>query len=326
MMKAHRRKALQVAALAGAFALVPQLAMAQAYPAKPLRWIVGFPPGGGADIISRIMAPWLSERLGQPVIVENKPGASTNISIQTVVNSPPDGYTLLFVAASAAVNATLFDKLPFSLVRDIAPVSGLIDFPLVMVANPSLPAKSVGELIVHAKANPGKVSIASFGTGSTSHVAGELFKMMTGVDMVHVPYRGGAPMIADLLAGQVQVGIDVMTTALPHIQSGAPRALAVGGKRRFSGLPDVPTIGETVAGYEANSWCGVGVPKGTPNDIIERLNREINAGLADPTLKARLASVATTPIFFTPAEFGAYLAAEIEKWGKVVRMAGVKPE
>jgi tripartite-type tricarboxylate transporter receptor subunit TctC len=326
MVKARRREVLQVAAAAGAFALVPRIAWAQAYPAKPLRWIVGFPPGGGADIISRIMAPWLSERLGQPVIVENKPGASTNISIQAVVNSPPDGYTLLFVAASAAVNATLFDKLPFDLRRDIAPVSGLIDFPLVMVANPSLPAKSVGELIVHAKANPGKVTIASFGTGTTSHVAGELFKMMAGINMIHVPYRGGAPMIADLLAGQVQVGIDVMTTALPQIQSGALRALAVGGKRRFPGLPDVPTIGETVAGYEANSGAGVGVPKGTPDDIIERLNREINAGLADPTLKARLANVATTPIVFTPAEFGAYLAAEIEKWGKVVRMAGVKPE
>ena len=300
--------------------------MGQAYPAKPLRWIVGFPPGGGADIISRIVAPWLSERLGVPVIVENKPGASTNISVQAVVNSPPDGYTLLFIAASAAVNATLFDKLPFSLMRDIAPVSGLIDFPLVMVANPSLPAKSVAELIVHAKANPAKVSLASFGTGTTSHVAGELFKIMTGIEMVHVPYRGGAPMIADLLAGQVEVGIDVMTTALPHIRSGALRALGVGGKSRFPGLPEVPTIGETVAGYEANSWCGVGVPRGTPNDIIERLNREINAGLADPTLQARLANVATTPISFSPAEFGAYVAAEIEKWGKVIRMAGVKPE
>jgi tripartite-type tricarboxylate transporter receptor subunit TctC len=210
--------------------------------------------------------------------------------------------------------------------RDIAPVSGLIDFPLVMVANPSLPAKSVAELIVHAKANPAKVSLASFGTGTTSHVAGELFKIMTGIEMVHVPYRGGAPMIADLLAGQVEVGIDVMTTALPHIRSGALRALGVGGKSRFPGLPEVPTIGETVAGYEANSWCGVGVPKDTPNDIIERLNREINAGLADPTLQARLANVATTPIFFSPAEFGAYVAAEIGKWGKVIRMAGVKPE
>ena len=325
-MKPHRREFLQAAAAAGAFAFAPRLATAQAYPAKPLRWIVGFPPGGGADIISRIMTPWLSERLGQPVVVENKPGASTNISIQTVINSPPDGYTLLFIAASAAVNATLFDKLPFSLVRDIAPVSGLIDFPLVLVANPSLPAKSVGELIVHAKANPGKISLASFGTGTTSHVAGELLKMMAGIEMVHVPYRGGAPMIADLLAGQVQVGIDVMTTALPQIRSGALNALAVGGKSRFPGLPEVPTIGETVAGYEANSWCGVGVPKGTPDDIIERLNREINAGLADPTLKARLANVATTPIFFTPSEFGAYVAAEVDKWGKVVRTAGVKPE
>jgi tripartite-type tricarboxylate transporter receptor subunit TctC len=325
-MKPHRREFLQAAAAAGAFAFAPRLATAQAYPAKPLRWIVGFPPGGGADIISRIMTPWLSERLGQPVVVENKPGASTNISIQTVINSPPDGYTLLFIAASAAVNATLFDKLPFSLVRDIAPVSGLIDFPLVLVANPSLPAKSVGELIVHAKANPGKISLASFGTGTTSHVAGELLKMMAGIEMVHVPYRGGALMIADLLAGQVQVGIDVMTTALPHIRSGALNALAVAGKNRFPGLPEVPTIGETVAGYEANSWCGVGVPKGTPDDIIERLNREINAGLADPTLKARLANVATTPIFFTPSEFGDYVAAEVDKWGKVVRTAGVRPE
>jgi tripartite-type tricarboxylate transporter receptor subunit TctC len=326
MKKTHRRDVLQLAAAAGACALVPRRTGAQAYPAKPLRWIVGFPPGGGADIISRIVAPWLSERLGQPVIVENKPGASTNISVQAVVNSPPDGYTLLFIAASAAVNATLFDKLPFSLVRDIAPVSGLIDFPLVLVANPALPAKSVAELIAHAKANPGKVSLASFGTGTTSHVAGELFKMMAGIEMVHVPYRGGAPMLADLLGGQVQVGIDVMTTALPHIRSGALNALAVAGKNRFPGLPEVPTIGETVAGYEANSWCGVGVPKGTPDDIIERLNREINAGLADPTLKARLANVATTPIFFTPSEFGAYVAAEVDKWGKVVRTAGVKPE
>ncbi len=326
MKNARRRDLLQLAVAAGAFAFAPRRARAQSYPAKPLRWIVGFPPGGGADIISRIVAPWLSERLGQPVIVENKPGASTNISIQAVVNSPADGYTLLFIAASAAVNATLFDKLPFSLVRDIAPVSGLIDFPLVLVANPALPATSIAELIVHAKANPGKISLASFGTGTTSHVAGELFKMMAGIEMVHVPYRGGAPMIADLLAGQVQVGIDVMTTALPQIRSGALRALAVGGKRRFPGLPDVPTVGETIAGYEANSWCGVGVPRGTPDAIIERLNREINAGLADPTLQARLANVATTPIFFTPEEFGAYVAAEIEKWGKVVRMAGVRPE
>jgi tripartite-type tricarboxylate transporter receptor subunit TctC len=326
MVRARRRSFLQAAASACVLAVIPLAANAQAYPTKPLRWIVGFPPGGGADIVSRIMAPWLSERLGQSVVVENKPGASTNISVQTVVNSSPDGYTLLFVAASAAVNASLFDKLPFNLIRDIAPISGLIDFPLVLVANPSLPVRSIGELIAHAKANPGKISLASFGTGTTSHVAGELFKMMAGIEMMHIPYRGGAPMVTDLLAGQVHAGIDAMTTALPHIRSGALIALGVAGKSRYPGLPDVPTIAETVAGYEANSWCGLGAPKGTPDEIIERLNREINAGLADSTIKARLASVATTPIFFTPTEFGAYVAAEVDKWGKVIRTAGVKPE
>jgi tripartite-type tricarboxylate transporter receptor subunit TctC len=272
------------------------------------------------------MAPWLSERLGQPVIVENKPGASSNISIQAVVNSPPDGYTLLFVGASATVNATLFNALPFDLLRDIAPVSGLIDFPLVMVVNPSLPARSVAELIAHAKANPGKISFGSFGTGSTAHVAGELLKMMTGISMIHVPYRGGAAMVADLIGGQIQVAFDVLTGSLAHIRSGALRALAVASKTRSDMLPDVPTIGETVPLYVANSWCGIGVPRGTPGDIIERLNREINAGLRDPNVKARLAQVATTPIFFTPAEFGAYMAAETEKWGKVVRTSGAKPD
>ncbi len=325
-MDLRRRQFLRLTTAAAACAGVARLASAQAYPTRPLRWIVGFPPGGGADIVSRIMAPWLAERLGQPVVVENKPGASSNISVQAVVNSPPDGYTLLFVPASAAVNVSLFDTLPFNLTRDIAPVSGLIDFPLVMIVNPAVPARTVSELIAYAKANPGKISIGSFGTGSTSHVTGELFKMMTGVSMIHVPYRGGAPMIADLIGGQVQVAFDVLTGALAHIQSGGVRLLAVAGKTRYDGLPDVPTIGETVPGFEANSWCGVGVPRGTPPEIIERLNREINAGLADPSVKAQLAKVATTPIFFTPAEFGAYVAAEIEKWGKVIKVAGVKPE
>jgi tripartite-type tricarboxylate transporter receptor subunit TctC len=323
-MNLSRRRFLHVAA--AAVSVAPGRVSAQAYPARPLRWVVGFPPGGGADIVSRIVAPWLAERLGQPVVIENKPGASANISVQTVVNSPPDGYTLLFVPASAAVNVTLFDNLPFNLLRDIAPVSGLIDFPLVLVANPSVPAKTVAELIAYAKANPGKISIGSFGTGSTSHVAGELFKMMTGVNMIHVPYRGGAPMVADLIGGQVQVAIDVLTGSLAHIRSGSLRALGMAGKSRSEALPDVPTIGETVAGYEANSWCGVGVPRGTPPEIIERLNREINAGLVNPTIKARLVDVATTPIFFTPAEFGAYMAAEVDKWGKVIRASGIRPE
>src|SRR5215813_8282891 len=278
-MHLSRRRFLYLAGAAGALPAGSRRARAQAYPARPLRWIVGFPPGGGADIVSRIMGPWLAERLGQPVVIENKPGASSNISVQTVVNSPPDGYTLLFVPASAAVNVSLFDNLPFNLLRDIAPVSGLIDFPLVMVANPSFPAQTVAEFIAYAKANPGKVSMGSYGTGSTSHV-----------------------------------------------RSGSLRALGMAGKRRSNALPDVPTIGETVAGYEANSWCGLGVPRGTPAEIIARLNREINAGLADPAVRARLADVATTPIFFTPDEFGAYMASEVEKWGKVVRLSGIRPE
>jgi tripartite-type tricarboxylate transporter receptor subunit TctC len=325
-MTISRRRFLHQAFVTGALCAAGAGASAQAYPARPLRWVVGFPPGGGADIVSRIMAPWLVERLGQPVVIENKPGASSNISIQAVVNSPPDGYTLLFIPASAAVNVSLFDNLQFNLLRDIAPVSGLIDFPLVMVVNPSLPAKTVPEFIAYAKANPGKISVGSFGTGSTSHVAGDLFKMMTGINMIHVPYRGGAAMLADVVGGQVQVAFDVLTGALAHIRSGSLHALAVAGKHRSEALPDVPTIGETVAGYEANSWCGVGVPRGTSAEIVERLNREFNAGLANPTIRARLADVATTPIVFTPAEFGAYMAAEVEKWGKVVKASGIRLE
>src|SRR2546428_2939772 len=278
----HRRKFLHLAAGAAALPAVTRFAMAQAYPSRSLRWIIGFPPGGGADTVARIMGPWLSERLGQQVIIENRPGASTNIAAQAVINSPPDGYTLLFLGASTVVNRSIFANLPFDVLRDIAPVCGLVAYPMLLVAHPSVPAKTVAELIAHAKANPGKVTMASFGTGSASHLAGELFKMMAGVDMVHVPYRGSAPMMLDLVGGQVQVGFDVMTTSLPHIHTGALRALGVAGTKRFDMLPDVPTIAETVPGYEARTWAGVGVPRGTPPGIIARLKREIKAGLVKP--------------------------------------------
>jgi tripartite-type tricarboxylate transporter receptor subunit TctC len=272
------------------------------------------------------LAHWLSERLSQQVIIENRPGASTNISAQAVINSPPDGYTLLFYSASTLINTSMFPDLPFDVRRDIAPVSGLVAYPMVLVAHPSVPAKTVAELIAHAKANPGKVTMASFGTGSASHLAGELFKMMAGINLVHVPYRGGAPMVTDLLAGQVQVAFDVMVTTLPHVRTGALRALAVAGSSRFDMLPDVPTIAETVPGYEAGTWAGVGVPKGTPPEIIARLNHEINAGLADPTIKLRLTELGTIPMIFTAAEFGAYVATESEKWAKVIKFAGIKAE
>jgi tripartite-type tricarboxylate transporter receptor subunit TctC len=322
----HRRQFLHLAAGAAALPAVSRIARAQAYPSRSVRWIIGFPPGGGADIVARIMGPWLSERLGQQVIIENRPGASSNIAVQAVVNSPPDGYTLLFLGASAVVNTILFENLPFNLHRDIAPVSGLIDYPMVMVAHPSIPAKTVAEIIAQAKANPGKISMASFGTGSASHLAGELFKMMAGVNMVHVPYRGGAPMMIDLVAGQVQVGFDVMVTSLPHIRSGALRALGVAGTKRFEMLPDVPTIAETLPGYEARTWAGVGVPRDTPPEIIDRLNRDINAGLANPSIQARLLEIGTIPMIVTASEFGAYISAETEKWAKVVKFAGVKAD
>jgi len=325
-VKLPRRKFLHLAAGAAALPAFSRIARAQAYPSRPVRWIVGFPPGGGADTVTRIVGQPLSERLGQQVIIENRPGASTNIAAQAVINSPPDGYTLLYYGASTLINASMFPNLPFDVRRDIAPVSGLAAFPMMLVVNPSVPAKTVAELIAHAKANPGKVTMASFGTGSASHLAGELFKMMAGINMVHVPYRGGAPMVTDLIAGQVQVAFDVMVTSLPHVRTGGLRALGVAGNNRFDMLPDVPTVAETVPGYEARTWAGVGVPKGTPTEIIARLNHEINAGLANPTIKSRLAEIGTMPIIFTATEFGTYIATESEKWAKVVKFAGVKPE
>jgi tripartite-type tricarboxylate transporter receptor subunit TctC len=321
-----RRSFLRIAGVAAATPALTGRALALDYPVRPLRWIVGFPSGGGTDTVSRIMAQWLSERLRQSVIVENKPGASTNISMQAAVAAPADGYTLVCVTASSAVNVSLFENLPFNLLRDVAPVAGLIDFPLVMVVSPALPVRTVPEFIAYANANPGRISMASYGTGSTSHLAGELFKVMTGVKMVHVPYRGEAPAMTDMIAGRVQVMFLTLTGSLAHIRSGAVRLLAVCAKTRSEFVPDAPTIADSVPGYEANSWCGVAVPRGTPPDIIARLNAEINAGLRDSATRARLAIVATTPIFYTPDGFGAYIAQEVDKWGKVIHSSGVKME
>ena len=325
-MKLPRRQFLHLAASAAALQAVSRTASAQAYPTKPIRWIIGFPAGGGADTVARIMEPWLSRQLGQPVIIENRSGASTNIAVQAVVNSPPDGYTLLWHGLSSVVNASLFTNLPFDIQRDIDPTAGVVSYPMIMVAHPSVPAKSVAELTAHAKANPGKVTMASFGTGSASHLAGELFKFMAGVDMQHIPYRGGAPMTTDLIGGQVQVGFDVMVTALPQVRSGKLRALGVLGAKRFDLLPDVQTVAETVPGYEASTWAGIGVPRGTPQEIIERLNREVNAGLAQPDIRARLADVGTVPMVLSAATFKTYIAAEAAKWDKVVKIAGIKPQ
>jgi tripartite-type tricarboxylate transporter receptor subunit TctC len=325
-MKLPRRRFLQLAAVGLTLPALPRLARAQVYPSKPLRWIIGFPPGGGADTVARIMEPWLSKRLGQPVIIENRPGASTNIAVQAVVNSTPDGYTLSWHGLSSVVNASLFVNLPFDIQRDIEPVAGVVSYPMIMVAHPSVPAKNAAELIAHAKADPGKVTMASFGTGSASHLAGELFKFMAGINMVHVPYRGGAPMITDLIAGQVNVGFDVMVTALPQVRGGRLRALGVLGRERFELLPDVATVAETLPGYEASTWGGIGVPRGTPREIIERLNRVVNEGLAQPEIKARLADVGTVPMVLGPTEFRAYIAAEFEKWDKLVKAAGIKPD
>jgi tripartite-type tricarboxylate transporter receptor subunit TctC len=325
-MLIRRRRFLQLVGAAAMGALAPRRAAALDYPVKPIRWIVGYPAGGSADTVSRILAQWLTERLGQPIIIENKPGAATNISLQAAITSPPDGYTMVYLGTSATVNPSFFESLPFNVLRDIAPVSGVADFPFVFVVNKSIQSKNVAEFIAYAKANPGKISMASFGAGTSSHLAGELFQAMTGIKLVHVPYRGEAFALADMISGHVEVMFDTLSAALPHIRSGALRALAMAGKNRYEGLPDVPTVGETVAGYEAMSWGGIGVPRGTPGEIIERLNHEINAGLADPVVRKRLNDVAATPIFYTPAEFSALMADETEKWAKVVRLSGVKAE
>jgi tripartite-type tricarboxylate transporter receptor subunit TctC len=325
-MTLARRKFLRIAASAAALSGIAPAASAQNYPARPLRLIVGYPAGGSTDLVARIMGAWLTDRLGQSVVIENRPGAGTNLAVQAVVASPPDGYTLLFVATTNAINTSFHSTLPFDFLRDLAPVAGLVELPFVMEVNPSLPANTVAEFIAHAKANPGKLNAASFGTGTVSHMAWELFKLMAGVEMVHVPYHGGAPMVTDLIGGRVQAGIDALPNSLPHIRSGALRALAMTGPARSAALPDVPTVGETVAGYEVSGWTGIAVPAGTPVAIVATLNREINAGLSDPRIAARLAEVGGRPILVTAEQFGAMWQRDTDKWAKVVKFAAGKRE
>jgi tripartite-type tricarboxylate transporter receptor subunit TctC len=322
----HRRQFLHLAATAAALPVVSRVARAQAYPTRPVRWIVGFAPGGGNDIVARLMGQWLSERLGQPFVIENRPGAGTNIATEVVVNAPPDGYTLLLATTANAFNASLFGKLNFNFIRDIAPVAGIIRVPLVMVVNPSVPAKTVPEFIAYAKANPGKLNMASSGNGSTIHVSGELFKMMAGVNMVHVPYRGGAPAMTDLLAGQVHVMFDNVPTSLQYIRAGKLRALAVTSSTRSELLPDLPTVGDFLPGYEATAWYGLGAPTGTPPDIIDKLNKTTNAILADPKVEERFADLGATLLAGLPADFGKLIADDTEKWAKVIKSAGIKAE
>jgi tripartite-type tricarboxylate transporter receptor subunit TctC len=323
-MPTPRRHFLQIAASAATLTILSHTAQALEYPTRPIHWIIGFPPGGGADIVARIMGGWLSERLGQQIIIENRPGAGTNIATQIVVNSRPDGYTLLWVGSSNVINTTLYAALPFDFLTSVTPVAGIVVYPMVIEVHPSMPVRNIAELIALAQANPGKITMASYGTGTISHVAGELFKTMAGINMVHVPYRGGAPMVSDLIAGQVQVALDVVTGSLPHIRSGAARALAVTTAARLDALPDVATVAETLPGYEALVFTGVGVPAGTPEPIIARLNHEINAGLNDPSIKARLAELTVRPLVLTPAEFGAYMTAETAKWAKVIKLTNIK--
>jgi len=326
-MKLARRKFLHLAAAAAALPAAPRFVSAQTYPSRPVRIVVGFAAGSSPDITARLMGQRLSERLGQQFIIDNRPGAGTNIATEVVVRAPPDGYTLLWVTTSSAINATLYDKLNFKFVRDIAPVASIINVSNVMAVNPSVPAKTVPEFIAYAKANPGKINMASSTIGGTDHLSGELFKVMAGIDMVHVPYRGdGAALFTDLLSGQVQVNFPVLAAAIGYIRSGKLRPLAVTTSSRWEGLSDIPTVGEFLPGYEASSWHGVGLPKDTPAAIVDKLNSEINAGLADAKMKARLAELGGTVLPGSPADFAKLIAVETEKWGKVVKFAGIKPD
>ena len=325
-MKLPRRRFLHLAAGAAALPAASRIARAQAYPSRPARIVVPFAAGGSTDIIARLIGQWLSERLGQQFVIENRPGAGSNIGTEVVVNAPPDGYTLLLVGASSAINATLYEKLNFNFLRDITPVSGIISVPFIMAVHPSFPAKTVSEFIAYARANPGKVNMASGGNGTAGHLSGELFKMMTGLNMVHVPYRGEAPALTDMLGGQVQAMFGTMPASIEYVRAGKLRPLAVTSARRSELLPDLPTVGDFVPGYETSAWQGIGAPKNTPAEIIDKLNKEINAGLADPKMKTRVADMGGTVLAGSPADFGKLIADETEKWGKVIRAANIKAE
>jgi tripartite-type tricarboxylate transporter receptor subunit TctC len=325
-MKLPRREFLQLAAGVAALPTVTRIARAQTYPSRPVRLIVGFGAGSASDILARLIGEWLSERFGQHFIIENRPGAGSNIATEAVVNAPPDGHVLLLGGVTNAINATLYEKLNYNFLRDIEPVAGLIVLTNVMVVNPSLPANTVPEFVAYAKANPGKINMASLGNGTVPHVAGELFKMMAGVNMVHVPYRGAPPALTDLLGGQVQVYFATTAISIEHVRTGKLRALAVTTAKRSQALPDIPTVGEFLAGFEASVWFGVGAPKNTPTEIIDKLNKEINAGLADSKMRARFADLGGTVLPGSSGDFGNIIAAETEKWGKVIRAANIKPD
>jgi tripartite-type tricarboxylate transporter receptor subunit TctC len=326
MVKLARRRFLQLAASAAVLPSFSRIARAQTYPARPVRLIVGFAAGGPNDTVARLIGQWVSERLGQSFVIENRTGAGGNIGAEAVVRAPADGYTLLLATGANAVNATLYDKLSFNFIRDVAPVASIMRVPNVMMVNPSVPAKTVPEFIAYAKANPGKINMATAGNGSTPHISGELFKQMAGVDLVPVAYRGGGPALIDLLAGQMQVMFEPTIGTVEYIKAGKLRALAVTTATRSELLPDTPTVGEFVAGYEASQWYGICAPKNTPSEVVARLNQEINAGLADVKLKARLADLGGVPIPMTPGDFGKLIAEETEKWGKVIRAANIKPD
>jgi tripartite-type tricarboxylate transporter receptor subunit TctC len=325
-MKLPRRRFLHLAASAAALSAASRIASAQAYPARPVRIIVGFPAGGSADILARLIGQWLSERLGQPFVIENRPGAGTTIGTEAVVKAPPDGYTLLLIAAAAVTSALLYEKLNFNLIRDIVPVASISREPQILALHPSIPTNTVPEFIAYAKANPGKINMASGGNGTPAHIAGELFKMMAGVNLVHVAYRGAAPALTDLIGGHVQVMFVAMASGIEYVRAGKLRSLAVTTAMRSEALPDVPVLGDFVAGYESSAWYGLGAPKHTPPEIVATLNTEINAGLANSTIKARLADLGSTPLVGSATDFGKLIVDETEKWGNVIRALNIKAE